>query len=90
LLMVDRSVLQQVLVFDGAMGTMLQKNGLMPGASPELMNIDQPEKVLKVHSGYVRAGADVITTNTFGGNRIKLSEYGLQDNVWEMTHLKNK
>lgn len=77
-------ILKKVLVFDGAMGTMLQAEGLKPGYCPELMNIEYPDKVKKVHELYLKSGADVITTNTFGGNKIKLSEYGLEDRLEEI------
>ncbi|SMB86776.1 5-methyltetrahydrofolate--homocysteine methyltransferase [Desulfonispora thiosulfatigenes DSM 11270] len=78
------NILKKVLVFDGAMGTLLQEKGLTPGACPELMNKEEPKKVREVHKAYVDAGADVVTTNTFGGNRIKLSEYGLENEVAEI------
>ncbi len=82
--MKNKNIPDRVLVFDGAMGTMLLHKGLEPGASPELMNLKQPERVKEVHRAYVSAGADIITTNTFGGNRLKLSEYGLEDRVREI------
>lgn len=72
------------LAFDGAMGTLLQEKGLKPGACPELMNLEESQKVQEVYRAYLRAGADVITTNTFGGNRIKLEEYGLAEKVHEI------
>ena len=62
------------LFFDGAMGTMLQARGLPPGVSPELFCLEKPETVKGVHADYARAGADVLTTNTFGGNRFKLPD----------------
>lgn len=65
------------LVFDGAMGTMLQAAGLKAGEIPEMMNTNNKNAVLDVHRAYIRAGADVISTNSFGGNAIKLAPYGL-------------
>jgi 5-methyltetrahydrofolate--homocysteine methyltransferase len=73
-----------VLVLDGAMGTMLQERGLAPGASPEGMNLDAPEVVEGVHREYAEAGADILVTNTFGGSRVKLAHYGLEDRVAEI------
>jgi 5-methyltetrahydrofolate--homocysteine methyltransferase len=75
---------QRVLVLDGAMGTMLQERGLAPGASPEAMNLESPEVVAAVHQAYAEAGADIIVTNTFGGNRVKLSHYQLENRVEEI------
>jgi 5-methyltetrahydrofolate--homocysteine methyltransferase len=82
--MTEKLVLEKVLVFDGAMGTMLQGEGLRPGACPEMMNVDRPEKVMEIHRAYIDAGADVITTNSFGGNRVKLAEYGFESRVKEL------
>ncbi len=66
------------LVFDGATGTMLQKFGLKPGGCPDELSLANPEMVRKVHRAYIEAGADIITTNTFGANEAKLREYGLE------------
>ena len=71
------------LLFDGAMGTMLQARGLQPGECPELWNVTHPDLVRAVAEAYLAAGSDVIETNTFGGNRFKLREYGLEDRVAE-------
>lgn len=57
---------------DGAMGTMLQACGLEPGDAPERLNSENPKAVLSIHEAYLKAGANVITTNTFGGNRFRL------------------
>jgi len=65
------------LVFDGGMGTMLQASGLKMGELPESFNITNPEVIMKIHKEYAEAGADVITTNTFGANRYKLEHSGL-------------
>jgi len=70
-----------IYIFDGAMGTMLQDAGLPTGACPELWNIEQPATITAIHKRYIDSGADIIETNTFGANRIKLSHYGLQDKV---------
>lgn len=67
----------QVLVFDGAMGTMLQQYGLTTGC-PEEYNLSNDEMIKKIHKDYISAGCHIIQTNTFGANRIKLSEYGLE------------
>lgn len=71
-------------IFDGAMGTMLQNSGLKPGDCPELLNITNPAIVQSVHSKYIDHGANIIETNTFGANRIKLAHYGLSDKVVEI------
>jgi len=60
------------LVFDGGMGTMLQSRGLPPGVSPELFCLARPDVLVGIHADYLRAGADVLTTNTFGGCIYKL------------------
>ncbi len=72
------------LVFDGATGTMLQALGLEPGGCPDELNLSRPELVEKVHRLYREAGSDVVTTNTFGANRMKLKEYGLDAKLKEI------
>ena len=69
---------------DGAMGTMLFDQGLESGGSPELWNIDHPDRVGAIHRGYLDAGADLILTNTFGGNRFRLALHGLEGRVQEL------
>ena len=65
---------EKQLLFDGAMGTMLQKKGLPVGLEPEYFNLTHPEVVTEIHQAYVAAGADIITTNTFQANRTKLEQ----------------
>lgn len=77
-------ILEKVLVFDGGMGTMLLQRGLQAGDCPELLNIEKPEQLEEIHLAYLEAGADVVSTNSFGGNRLKLAEYGLQHKVKEI------
>ena len=76
----------EILVFDGAMGTMLQERGLAPGQNPESLNLSAPEIVASVHRDYLRAGCDIVTTNSFGGSRAKLQEYQLADQVREINY----
>ena len=62
--------------FDGAMGTMLQERGLLPGESPELWGLAHREEIVQIHRAYLEAGADFLKTNTFGANRFKLEGSG--------------
>jgi len=73
-----------VLVSDGAMGTMLQKNNLPTGHCPEEWNISNPNVVAGIHEEYYKAGADIVETNTFGGNRFRLGFHGFGDKVYEI------
>jgi len=75
---------ERILVMDGAMGTMLQQRGMMPGQCPELFGIENPDMLTDIHQQYLEAGADILETNTFGGNRFKLAEYGLEDRMGEI------
>ena len=74
----------EIVLGDGAMGTMLQRLGLEPGAAPELLNVNAPDKIRTVHQGYIEAGSMIITTNSFGGNRFRLALHNLQDRVAEL------
>lgn len=74
------------IILDGAMGTMLQINGLPAGACPEGWMLENPEAILHIHKEYLNAGAQIIETNTFGGSRLKLQEFDLQDKTVEINH----
>jgi homocysteine S-methyltransferase len=71
----------RVLVCDGAMGTMLYARGIFLNRCFDELNLTQPDLVAEIHRAYVRAGADVIETNTFGANHVKLGTFGLADQV---------
>jgi len=75
---------ERVLVCDGAMGTMLYAKGVFINRCFDALNLTDPARVAEVHRDYVRAGADVLETNTFGANRVKLRGFGLADRVSEI------
>jgi 5-methyltetrahydrofolate--homocysteine methyltransferase len=72
------------VLVDGGMGTLLQDSGLDDGGAGELWNVDRPEVVRASHEAYARAGARILTTNTFGGSRPRLQMHGLEDRVHEI------
>src|SRR5438046_8988095 len=72
---------ERVLVCDGAMGTMLYSTGGFINKSFDALNVTQPDLVAEVHAEYVRAGADIVETNTFGANRLKLGSFGIADRL---------
>lgn len=72
------------LVADGGMGTSLFELGLQTGSTPELWNVEHPDRVAKVHRGFIEAGADIILTNTFGGTAARLGLDGLEHRVVEL------
>ena len=72
------------VVIDGGMGTLLQDRGLDDGGSGELWNLERPDVVREAHRAYAEAGARILTTNTFGGNRPRLDMHGLGDRVHEL------
>ena len=74
----------ELLVFDGGYGTMLFAAGLANGACPELWNETHAGVVEDIHRAYFEAGSDLVETNTFGGSRLKLNEYGLGDRTREL------
>ncbi|MBP5184518.1 MAG: homocysteine S-methyltransferase family protein, partial [Lachnospiraceae bacterium] len=72
---------KKLLIFDGGMGTEIQKAGITAGKHPEETNIDAREVITRIHQSYLEAGANFITTNTFGANSFKLSgsKYSLKE-----------
>ena len=72
------------LVSDGAMGTMLQESGLDDGGAPELWNVEHPDRIEAVLEAYAAAGANLITTNTFGGTAGRLAMHNLEDRLYEL------
>jgi methionine synthase I (cobalamin-dependent) len=77
---------ESVVVFDGAMGTMLYSKGVFINQCYDELALRQPDLVRDIHKQYVAAGADVIETNSFGANRLKLTQYGLQEQVKELNY----
>ena len=74
----------KTVIFDGGLGSMLIAAGLPAGESPEAWNLTRPDAVAEVHRQYYAAGADVVHTNSFGANPIKLADRGLQDRAEEI------
>lgn len=74
---------KEILYYDGAMGTRLQEAGMKPGELPEVWNITHPEVVTAIHAAYIKAGANIIKSNTFGANALKMegSGYSVADVV---------
>ena len=72
------------LIFDGAMGTVIYEKGVFLNNCYDELNLTRPNLIKEIHQDYINAGADVILTNTFGANRIKLEKFGLADKVKEI------
>jgi len=75
---------KRTVLFDGGLGTELMSRGLPQGAFPESWNIERADVVEEIHRAYFDAGSDVVTTNSFGANRIKLSAHGLESRAREL------
>jgi len=84
--MLSEILKKEVVIFDGAMGTRLQKLGLPAGHPPEEWNLSHPEEITQVHRSYIEAGSTLIQTNTFGANRIRLERYHLEEKIKEIIH----
>ncbi len=76
---------RRILILDGAMGTMLQREGLQ--GNSESFNLTAPETIRGIHNEYIEAGADIITSNSFSANSISQSEYGMSDKAGEMAEV---
>ena len=76
----------EVLLADGATGTMLQQMGLPSGLAPEVWLMEEPDRIRDLHRLYVQAGSDLILTCTFGGTHFRLKGHGLADRVLEVNH----
>src|ERR671923_3043591 len=74
----------KVHVLDGAMGTMLYAKGFFLNVCYDELNLKQPKLVQEVHEAYVRAGAEILETNTFGANPVKLGSHGLEGRTEEI------
>jgi 5-methyltetrahydrofolate--homocysteine methyltransferase len=75
---------REVIISDGAIGTMLLERGLRPGDCPERVNLESPEILGEIASSYLNAGAEIVQTNTFGASALKLSSYGLDRKMHEI------
>ncbi len=73
---------KKIVILDGATGTELQKRGLPPGVSPEIWCLENPGIIADVHTSYMKAGAQIVYTCTFGANRFKLKQYGAKQDVY--------
>jgi len=74
----------ETILGDGGWGTMLMAHGLQPGECPEMLNLERPELLAEIAELYLEAGADFITTNTFGGSPLKLEHAGLAERCAEL------
>ena len=75
---------EHVYLFDGAMGTMLYSKGVFINKCYDELNLRSPEIVLEVHKQYVRSGAEILETNTYGANRVKLRTFGIEEDLREI------
>ena len=76
--LLERLARGEVVVGDGAWGTQLMERGLEPGDCPEAFNLERPEVLTEIASLYLEAGAEILTSNTFGASPLKLSSYSLE------------
>src|SRR4051812_6992521 len=85
-----KTVRERVVIYDGAMGTCIQQYSPTlddfwgKENCSEVLNLSRPEMIREIHAGYLQVGADIVETNTFGGSRLVLTEFGLQDRLEEI------
>ena len=97
----EELIQKKILILDGAMGTMIQKHRLQEAdyrgdkfrdhpksqkGNNDLLTLTQPEIINNIHRGYLEAGADIITTNTFNSNRVSMADYGMEDQVYNLNY----
>ena len=79
----EKAIRQRVLILDGAMGTVIQEYGIEE-RNNDMLCLTRPDIISEIHERYLKAGADIITTNTFNAQRISQADYGTQANVRDM------
>src|SRR5882762_8039422 len=72
---------RRVMVADGAMGTMLYDKGVFINRCYDELNLSAPDMIRQIHNDYVKAGAEILETNTFGANRMRLAAFGLGEKL---------
>src|ERR1043166_7587506 len=77
---------RRVLVADGAMGTMLYDRGIFINRCYDELNVSAPDMIRQIHADYVKAGAEILETNTFGANRMRLAAFGLAEKLRAINH----
>jgi 5-methyltetrahydrofolate--homocysteine methyltransferase len=75
---------KRVVLLDGAMGTELMHHGFTQGICPELWNAEKPDTVMSIYKNYYKAGSDAVLTNSFGGSKLKLTSYELEEQCYEL------
>ena len=85
--LLDRLRVGEVVIGDGAWGTQLMERGLAPGECPESFTLQRPEALAEIAQRYLDAGAEILTTNTFGGSPLRLQEYGLEPETERVNRL---
>lgn len=88
--LIKKIIARECVVMDGATGTNLFDKGLVSGDAPELWNVDHPDRVFELNASFVEAGSDVVLTNTFGGNAMRLKLHASENRVDELNETAAK